>query len=149
MSQITIFYWVILFQSWIKRQRRERSICFKIGDVMNDSSEMSELPDKQIEVQNRITELNELKEQAVQANYVLSYLRPWLSEHYYVYCLVFCTVKLLNSGCNVCLLPLTLPDLSLLLPQCCLMGGGGGSVDPLLTYEPFALTTSNLVEHYV
>ena len=46
-----------------KKRRRERSICFKIGDVMNDISEMSELSDKQIEVQNRITELNELKEQ--------------------------------------------------------------------------------------
>ena len=30
---------------------------------MNDISEMSQLPDKQIEVQNRITELNDLKEQ--------------------------------------------------------------------------------------
>ena len=30
---------------------------------MNDISEMSERPDKQIEVQNRITKLNELKEQ--------------------------------------------------------------------------------------
>ena len=46
-----------------KKRRRECSIRFKIGDVMNDISEMSELPDKQIEVQNRITELNELKEQ--------------------------------------------------------------------------------------
>ena len=39
---------------------------------------------------------------------------------------------------------LTLPDLSLLLPTT-LSNGGGGSVDPLLTHEPFALTTSNLV----
>ena len=46
-----------------KKRRKERSIRFKIGDVMNDILEMSELPDKQIEVQNRITELNELKEQ--------------------------------------------------------------------------------------
>ena len=46
-----------------KKRRREHSICFKIGDVINDVSEMSELPEKQIEVQNRITELNELKEQ--------------------------------------------------------------------------------------
>ena len=46
-----------------KKRRRELSICFKMGDVMNDVSEMSELPEKQIEVQNRITELNELKEQ--------------------------------------------------------------------------------------
>ena len=30
-----------------KKRRRELSICFKIGDVMNDISEMSELPDKQ------------------------------------------------------------------------------------------------------
>ena len=45
-----------------KKRRRERSIRFKIGEVMNDISEMSELPHKQIEVQNRITELNELKE---------------------------------------------------------------------------------------
>ena len=46
-----------------KKRRRERSIRFKIGDVVNDISEMSELPDKQIEVQNRRTELNELTEQ--------------------------------------------------------------------------------------
>ena len=46
-----------------KKRRRERSVRFKIGDVMNDISEMSELSEKQIEVQNRITELNKLKEQ--------------------------------------------------------------------------------------
>ena len=46
-----------------KKRRRECSIRFKIGDVMNDISKMSELPEKQIEVQNRITDLNELKKQ--------------------------------------------------------------------------------------
>ena len=61
MSQMTIFWWVI--SELDKKQRRERSVCFKIRDVVNDISEMSGLPDKQIEVQNRITELNELKEQ--------------------------------------------------------------------------------------
>ena len=33
-----------------------------MGDVMNYIAEMFELPEKQIEVQNRITKLNELKE---------------------------------------------------------------------------------------
>ena len=61
MSQMTIFWWVI--SELDKKQRRERSVRFKIRDVVNDISEMSGLPDKQIEVQNRITELNELKEQ--------------------------------------------------------------------------------------
>ena len=43
---------------------------------------------------------------------------------------------------------LTLPDLSLLLPTTLSEGGGRGrrgSVDPLLTHNPFALTASNLV----
>ena len=39
---------------------------------------------------------------------------------------------------------LTLPNLSLLLPTT-LCNGGGGQWTPLLTHEPFALTTSNLV----
>ena len=38
---------------------------------------------------------------------------------------------------------LTLPDLSLLLPTT--LSNAGGSLDPPLTHEPFALTTSNLV----
>ena len=59
-----------------KKRRRERSVRFKIGDVMNDISEMSELPDKQIEVQNRITELNELKEQCTCLNNEIIDLLP-------------------------------------------------------------------------